>query len=134
MAHGLSRDAQIPGAQVAWATNFFGEVLPVTRHDGPERKYSLLFNLGAKWTVCVQGQAPAALALGKKVGIHHGRPGRTQKILPPRGFDPRTVQPVASHTNYAVPAYNILPLTFIGPEYGTCFKSRFRCPECSCSS
>ena len=27
-----------------------------------------------------------------------------QKISPPPGFDPRTVQPVASHTDDAIPA------------------------------
>jgi hypothetical protein len=35
-----------------------------------------------------------------------GRSGRVQKISPPPGFDPRTVQPVASRYNdWAVPAH-----------------------------
>ena len=36
-----------------------------------------------------------------------GQSGRMQKILPPPGLDPWTVQPVASHyTDYAIPAHN----------------------------
>ena len=34
-----------------------------------------------------------------------GRSGRVRKISPPQGFDPRTVQPVASrYTDWAIPA------------------------------
>jgi hypothetical protein len=42
--------------------------------------------------------------------------GRVRKISPPPGFDPRTVQPVASHyTDWAIPAppvkyFNVLLL------------------------
>ena len=37
------------------------------------------------------------------------RPGRLRKISPPPGFDPRTVQPVASrYTEYAITAPIIL--------------------------
>ena len=36
---------------------------------------------------------------------HKCRSGRVRKITQPPGFDPRTVQPVASlYTNYAIPA------------------------------
>jgi hypothetical protein len=36
------------------------------------------------------------------------RSGRVWKISPPTGFDPRTVQPVASrYTDYAIPAHNL---------------------------
>jgi hypothetical protein len=36
----------------------------------------------------------------------HGRSGLVRKISPPTGFDPRTVQPVASrYTDYAIPAH-----------------------------
>jgi hypothetical protein len=36
------------------------------------------------------------------------RSGRLRKILPPPGFDPRTVQLVASrYTDYAIPAHPI---------------------------
>jgi len=58
-----------------------------------------------------QRHAPAALPPGKtryplyrKLGGPQGRSGRVRKISPPPGFDPRNVQPVASHyTHYAVP-------------------------------
>jgi hypothetical protein len=40
---------------------------------------------------------------GQRHSQFHGRSGRMQKILPPPGFDPRTVQPVASrYTDYAI--------------------------------
>jgi hypothetical protein len=48
-------------------------------------------------------QAPAALPPRKtryplygRLGGSQGRSGRVRKISPPPGFDPRTVQPVAS--------------------------------------
>jgi len=50
-----------------------------------------------------QRHAPAALPPGKTryplyrmLGRPQGRSGRARKISPPPGFDPRTVQPVAS--------------------------------------
>jgi hypothetical protein len=50
-----------------------------------------------------QHHAPAALPpvktqypLYKRLGGPQGRSGRVRKISPPPGFDPRTVQPVAS--------------------------------------
>ena len=59
-----------------------------------------------------QNHAPAALPPGKtryplyrRLGGPQGRSGRLRKISPPPGFDPRTVQPVASHyTDWAIPA------------------------------
>jgi len=40
--------------------------------------------------------------LYRRLGGHQGRSGQVQKISPPPGFDPSTVQPVASHyTDYA---------------------------------
>ena len=66
----------------------------------------------------VEGQhhAPAALPPGKtryplyrRLGGPQGRSGRVRKISPPPGFDPLTVQPVASrYTDWAIPA---APLT-----------------------
>ena len=62
--------------------------------------------------------APAALPPGKRPGAHciggwvgpQGRSGRVLKISPPPGFDPRTVQPVASrYTDYAIPAHSLQP-------------------------
>jgi hypothetical protein len=50
-----------------------------------------------------QHHAPAALPPGmtqyplyRRLGGPQGRSGRVRKISPPAGFDPRTVQPVAS--------------------------------------
>jgi hypothetical protein len=60
-----------------------------------------------------QRQAQAALLPGmtryplyRRVGGPQGRSGRVQKISPPHGFYPRTVQPVAiRYTDYAVSAH-----------------------------
>ena len=47
--------------------------------------------------------------LCRRLGGPQGRSGRVRKILPPPGFDPRIVQPVASHyTDCAIPASSIL--------------------------
>ena len=44
-----------------------------------------------------------------KLGGLQGRFGRVQKISPPLGFDPRTVEPVASHyTDWATPTHKLL--------------------------
>ena len=58
-----------------------------------------------------QRHAPAALPPGKtrypfyrKLGGPQGGSGRERKISSPPGFDPRTVQPVASrYTDWAIP-------------------------------
>ena len=65
--------------------------------------------------VGVQLHAPAALPPGmtpyplyRSLGRPQGRSGRVRKISPPPGFDPRTVQPVASsYTDYAIPAHTV---------------------------
>ena len=59
-----------------------------------------------------QHHAPAALPPGKpryrlyrRMGEPQDRSGRVRKISPLPGFDPRTVQPVASrYTDSAIPA------------------------------
>jgi hypothetical protein len=39
------------------------------------------------------------------LGVPHGQSGHMWKIVPPPGFDPQTMQPVASsYTNFAIPA------------------------------
>jgi hypothetical protein len=61
--------------------------------------------------VCGQRHASAALPPGKiqyplyrRLGGPQNRSGRVRKISPPPGFDPRTVQPVAScYTDWAIP-------------------------------
>jgi hypothetical protein len=60
----------------------------------------------------VQRHALATLPPGKtrhplyrRLGVPQGRYGRVRKFSPTSGFDPRTVQPVASrYTNWAIPA------------------------------
>ena len=85
------------------------EVLPITDHEGPEgeQKYSstLPSTSALDGGVCGQRHAPAALPPGKtrypvhrRLGGPQGRSGPVRKISPPPspGFDPRTVQPIAS--------------------------------------
>jgi hypothetical protein len=63
--------------------------------------------------VCGQRQAPAALPPGmtryplyRRLDRPQGRSGRVRKISPPPGFDPRTVQLVASrYTDWAILAH-----------------------------
>ena len=62
--------------------------------------------------VGVQRHAPADLLPGKtryplymKLGGPQGRSGRVRNISSPLGFDPRTIQPVASrYTDWAIQA------------------------------
>ena len=68
-----------------------------------------------------QRHALAALTPGmtryplyRRLGGPQGRSGRVRKISPPLGFDPRTVQLVASrYTNYAIPAHKNLHTKYI---------------------
>jgi hypothetical protein len=63
-----------------------------------------------------QSHALATLLLGKtqyplyrKLGGPQGQSGRMQKIAPPLGFNPWTIQPIASrYTNYAIPAPRVI--------------------------
>jgi hypothetical protein len=62
-----------------------------------------------------QRHAPAALLprktrypLYRRLGGPQGRSGRVRKISPQPGFDPRTVQPVASrYTDWAIAAHTV---------------------------
>jgi hypothetical protein len=71
------------------------------------RGIGLLFNLGAGWGWVVNA-TPRPLYPREWPGTHCtggwvGLSGRVLKISPPPGFDPRTVQPVASrYTDYAI--------------------------------
>ena len=50
----------------------------------------------------------------RSLGGPQGRPGRVRKTSPPPGFDPRTVQPVASnYTDWAIPAHYIYIYIYI---------------------
>jgi hypothetical protein len=74
------------------------------------RGISLLFDLGARWGWVVNA-TPRPLYPGmtryplyRMLGRPRGRSGRVLKISTPPGFDPRTVQLVASrYTVYAIP-------------------------------
>ena len=68
-----------------------------------------------------QRHAPAVLPPGKtrytlytRLGEPQGRSGRLRNISPAPGFDPRTVQPVASrYTDWAIPAPSFYIKTII---------------------
>jgi len=49
-------------------------------------------------------------SLYRRLGGPQGRSGQVRKISPPPGFDPRTVQPVASRYTYTLPG----PQTHMG--------------------
>jgi hypothetical protein len=59
-----------------------------------------------------QRHAPAALLpektwypMNRKLGEPQSQSGRVRKTLPLPGFDPQTIQPIASrYTDYAIPA------------------------------
>ena len=75
-----------------------------------------------------QCHAQVALPSGKtwyplcrRLGWPQGRSGRVRKISPPTGFDPRTVQPVASrYTDWAILAPYILVHACIKCTYSKC--------------
>jgi len=83
-----------------------GKGHPRTWHKGPEGEYrysSTLSLTSALDGVGGKRHAPAALSPGntryplyRRLGGPQGRSGQVRKISPPTGFDPRTVQPVAS--------------------------------------
>ena len=69
------------------------------------------FNLGARWGLC-STQRPDRFTPGKtrhplyrRLGGPKGRSGMVRKISPPPGFDPQTVQPLASrYTDWSIAA------------------------------
>jgi hypothetical protein len=86
---------------------------PRMPRGGEEIEFYSFFNL-ARMGVDGQRHASAALPPVKRRGTHfteglgglQGRSGRVRKISRPLGFDPRTVQPVAS--SYAILAHSLL--------------------------
>jgi hypothetical protein len=89
------------------------KVYPRKDHEGPdgEYRYSSVLSLTSRLDgVHGQRHTPAALPLGKtryplyrRLGGPQGRSGQVRKISPASGFDPWTVQPLASHyTDWAV--------------------------------
>jgi hypothetical protein len=93
-----------------------GKVHPGTGHEGPEgeKRYSSTLSLTSAlgeggWSTPRPGRFTSGKVtrypLYRKLGGPQGRSGRLRKISPPPGFDPRTVQPVASsYTDWAIRA------------------------------
>ena len=60
----------------------------------------------------------------RRLGGPQGRSGQVQKISPPPGFDPRTVQRVASHyTDWAIPAHDFNHCTFYISRCSHCINT-----------
>ena len=107
--------------QVHWHSS--SKVRPRTGHEGPEgeQRYSSTLSL----TSALDGCGWSTPRLGRftprkdpvptvRVGGPHSRSGRVRKISPPKGFDSRTVQPVASrYTDCAIPALHSSSNKFI---------------------
>ena len=112
-----------------------GKFHPKTGHKGPERekRYSSVLSLisALDGDMCGQHHSPAPLPPGKTLYPLYRRlfgppvlSGQVHKISPPPGFDPRTVQPVASrYTNWTIPAHIVVHivlctmLNFINKEF-----------------
>jgi hypothetical protein len=106
-------DKKAHGPLVEW---YKGKGHPITGHEGPEvvwRYRSTLSLISALGGVGGKRHAPAALPLVKaryplyrRLVGPRGRSGQVRKISPPTGFDPRTVQPVASpYTDCGIPQW-----------------------------
>ena len=95
-----------------------GKVHPRPGHKGPEgekRCSSTLSLTSAPDGVGDQCHNWPLYSQERRLGGPHSQSGRVQKISPPQGFNPRTIQPVAScYTNWAVPDHiNITYITFM---------------------
>jgi hypothetical protein len=84
-----------------------GKVHPRTGHESSEGGIYSFFNLGVRWGWVVNVTPRAFYSapppgketrypLYRKLGGPQGRCGRVRKITPPPGFNPPTIQPVAS--------------------------------------
>ena len=84
-----------------------------------------------------QHHAPAALppvktryTLYRRLGGPQGPSGRLWKISPPPGFDPRTVDPVASrYTDWAIPAAVCMMLLYLISFRFKTLKQRYKLAE-----
>jgi hypothetical protein len=95
-----------------------GKCYPRTAHEDPEREYRHSSTLSLTSTldgVVWLRPRPDRFTPGKetryplytKLGGPQGRSERVQKISPPPGFDPQTVQPVASrYIDWTIAAHN----------------------------
>ena len=60
---------------------------------------------GQRYALAALPPVKSRYPLYRRMGGPQGRSARMRKILPPPGFDPRTVQPLASrYTDCAIPA------------------------------
>jgi len=95
------------------------------RTEGEQSYSSTLSLTSAIDGVGVQCHAPAALTPGKtwysmyrRLGGSQGQSGWVQKISPPLGFHPQTVQPAAScYTDYAILAHNLRVMTKVNDKH-----------------
>ena len=96
-----------------------GKGAPRTGHEGPEGEYRYSPTLSSPRHLDGGGSSaprPGRFTSGKtlyplyrRLGRPQGQFGRVRKISPRPGFDPRTVQPVASrYTNWAIPAHGFV--------------------------
>jgi hypothetical protein len=84
------------------------KVHPRTGREGPEVEWSYSYTLSVTsaldwggWTTlhigcCTPGKE-IRYTFYRRLGGPQGQSGQVRKISPPPGFDPRTIQPVASH-------------------------------------
>ena len=112
---------------LGWCTSASNKVHPRTGHEDPEVEYrysstltltSALYGNGCSRPPAAlpPGKIPDTLCIGGLVGPRACMDGCGKFCLPP-GFDPRTVQPVASRYNdWAIPA----PLRQIQKQILTC--------------
>ena len=96
-----------------------GQVHHGRGHEGPEGKqrYSYALSLtsaldGGGWSTprpsCFIPGKETRYPLCRRLGAHQGRSEHRRKTSPSPGFDPPTVQPVASrYNNYSIPAHII---------------------------
>jgi len=93
-----------------------GNVHRSTDHEGPEEwRYSSTLSLtsaldGGGWSAPCPGRfnprKETLYSLYRKLGGPHSYSGQVWKLTPPMGFNPQTVQPVASlYTDFANPAH-----------------------------
>ena len=82
---------------------------------GPDVEVHLysLFNIDTKWGRVVNtspqpfySRVRDTLLIAQEAGVSQGLSGPVQKILPPQGFDPRTVKPVSRYNDYGIPVHS----------------------------
>jgi hypothetical protein len=80
---------------------------------------------GKRHTLAALPPGKIPVPIYRRLGGLQGRSGRVRKISPPPGFDPRTVQPVASRYTYCV-----IP----GPTGYLCTRAKCQYRDCTTGS